>query len=244
MNAVQKNYVVYLHTNLINNKVYVGQTNNIIRRWRNNGIEYTYTQSHSLFGKAIQKYGWENFSHEILAEELTQEEANALEIYYIEQFNSCNPEWGYNLRAGGNGGGALSQETKQKLREIAQNKGLWKGENNPRHLDPLYGERNGMYGKHHSEETKQKISEALKGRVVSEEQKLKTKEFMMNHHPRAKKVRCIETGEIFNSARQAAAAKGLGNSTISRFCNGERTPKDNDLHWEWYVEKEEDNGTN
>jgi hypothetical protein len=42
------------------------------------------SQSHSIFGKAIQKYGWENFSHEILAEKLTQSEANELEKYYIE----------------------------------------------------------------------------------------------------------------------------------------------------------------
>lgn len=243
---MQNNHIVYLHTNLINNKVYVGQTNNIARRWRNNGIEYMSSQSHSIFGKAIQKYGWENFSHEILAEKLTQSEANELEKYYIEQLNACEPEYGYNIRAGGQSGGALSDETKQKIREKAQERGSWRGENNPRHIDPLYGERNGMYGKCHSEETKQKISEALKGKNISEEQRQKAKEFMTKHHPRAKKVRCIETGEIFNSARQAAMAKGLGNSTISRFCNGERTPKEGSLHWEWYKEeeKEESHGIN
>ena len=68
---MKNNHIVYLHTNLINNKVYVGQTNNLARRWRNNGIEYTYTHSNSFFGKAIQKYGWENFSHEILAQDLS-----------------------------------------------------------------------------------------------------------------------------------------------------------------------------
>lgn len=227
-----------MHINKINNKIYVGQTNNIKRRWRANGIEYT-SQETSIIGKAILKYGWENFEHIIIEENLTLDEANALEAFLINELEAQNREKGYNIREGGKNGG-LSEATKQKLSETAKAKGLWKGELNPRHITPLYGEKNGMYGKHHTEKTKALISFKLKGKSNhTEESKAKISKFMSTQHPRAKKVRCIETGEIFNSARQAAKAKGLGNSTVSRICNGERKPGKGKLNWEWYYEEKE-----
>lgn len=51
------NYLVYVHTNKINGKKYVGQSSNIVERWRNGGKNYF---SSIKFFRAIQKYGWEN----------------------------------------------------------------------------------------------------------------------------------------------------------------------------------------
>ena len=57
-------FCVYMHTNQINNKRYVGITNQKPSyRWRTDGSGY----KHQMFGRAIDKYGWENFSHELLA---------------------------------------------------------------------------------------------------------------------------------------------------------------------------------
>lgn len=57
----KNNWCVYMHTNNINGKRYIGISQNPKRRWKNgNGYK---TQ---LFGKAINKYGWDNFTHEIL----------------------------------------------------------------------------------------------------------------------------------------------------------------------------------
>ena len=227
------NYFVYVHINKINGKTYVGQTNNIKRRWRSNGIEYE--KSH-YFYNAIQKYGWDNFEHKILKEGLTKKHADEYEEYYINFYHSRYNENGYNIREAGSHG-SLSKETKDKISNTMSEKGLWKGDKNPRHIDPLVGDRNGMYGKHHTEETKQKISNALKGRTLSEERKQQISTFMNTNHPRARKVRCIETGEIYNSARKAAEAYGVGHSSISRVCNGERKSIKN-LHWEWYIEND------
>lgn len=236
----QNIYVVYAHINKTSGKIYIGQTNNIKRRWRDNGIEYyTYGKSdkdQSPFWKAIQSYGWDNFNHIILKENLTLEEANYWEEYYMNFYHSKYYENGYNVRDAGSNG-KLSEQTKEKLSKIAKEKGLWKGDKNPRHLDPLYGERNPMYGKHHTEETKEKISNANKGRQLSEEQKQKITDFMNTKHPRAKKVRCLETGEIFLSARKAAEAYHTSHSCIARVCNGERKTTLG-KHWEWIEEND------
>lgn len=89
---------IYKHTNKINGKCYIGQTcrKNVSERW-NNGKGYNGT----IFAKAIEKYGWDNFNHEIIEDNiLTQEEANEREQYWIEYYGSYG-ENGYNMTRGG-----------------------------------------------------------------------------------------------------------------------------------------------
>lgn len=91
------NYVIYSHINKINQKRYIGQTKQTLsRRFRKDGKGYIHCVK---FYNAIQKYGWDNFDHEILKENLTQEEANYWEKYYIDFFDSIAN--GYNMKEGG-----------------------------------------------------------------------------------------------------------------------------------------------
>lgn len=110
---LQKIYCVYCHTNKINGKKYIGITNDIIRRWRCKGIEYKPdkdSNQNRTFWNAIQKYGWDNFEHEILVENLTINEAKELEKYYIKYYESFigffdkrEDRKGYNSTLGGEG---------------------------------------------------------------------------------------------------------------------------------------------
>ena len=95
-----KSYLIYKHTNKINGKCYIGQTcyTNPTHRWHSDGSGY---KSQQKFYRAILKYGWENFEHQVLIENLTKQEADELEIAYINQFDSI--ENGYNLLIGGSG---------------------------------------------------------------------------------------------------------------------------------------------
>ena len=86
MEIYNDTYCVYIHTNKINGKRYVGQTingNNINKRW-SNGLGY---KTCTAFYRAIQKYGWDSFEHEIVASNLTKEEANNFEIILINKLN-------------------------------------------------------------------------------------------------------------------------------------------------------------
>ena len=109
-------YTVYLHVNKINNKKYFGQTcQNPIYRW---GHGSTYRNSKHLY-RAIQKYGWESFNHFIIADKLTKEEADSLEVKLIQAYDTIRS--GYNICQGGAGvmmGRKHSLETKQKIREF------------------------------------------------------------------------------------------------------------------------------
>lgn len=112
-----KIYCIYKHT-LPNQKVYIGQTCDTKRRWR--ASNYV---GNCLFYKAIQKYGWDNITHEILEDNLTLEEANKREKYYIALYQATNSDYGYNLRAGGEGGGMLGTKTdlfKERYKKVYQ----------------------------------------------------------------------------------------------------------------------------
>lgn len=95
----EKKWKVYKHKSP-NGKIYIGITSQEPeRRWQN-GYGYATQQ---LFWRAIQKYGWDNFEHEILEENLTKEEAFQRENYYIDIFKSNQREYGYNITSGGDG---------------------------------------------------------------------------------------------------------------------------------------------
>ena len=214
MNELQDNtYCVYVHINKINGKMYIGQTHMKPEyRW-NGGRSY---KTSTYFYNAIQKYGWDNFEHKIIASNLTLEEANSLEKLLIAKYDTTNHRNGYNLMSGGKN----SKHSKETLEKI---KNRMNGESHP-----LYGKchteetkrkisesqkkrysdkhNHPMYGKHLSEDTKQKISNKNKGRKRTEDERIKLSESHKGilhteetkrkisesrigaKHPRAKKV--------------------------------------------------------
>lgn len=89
-------YTIYKHTSP-EGKVYIGATSchDLRNRWHY-GHGYKYNKS---FWADIQRFGWANFKHDILEEGLTAEEAKQREEFYINHFQSCDPDKGYNLRA-------------------------------------------------------------------------------------------------------------------------------------------------
>ena len=119
---MNNNYTIYMHKNKINGKVYIGQTNQKVEyRW-NNGKGYN---TCPLFFNAIQKYGWDNFEHIILEKNLTKENANIKEQYYISLYQSNNRNFGYNIQSGGNNH-TVTEESKEKSRQHAYK--LWENE--------------------------------------------------------------------------------------------------------------------
>lgn len=108
--------VIYLAKNKVNGKMYVGQTiHTAASRWKQHCKQAK--GSNDIFARAIIKYGADNFDISVLQECQDQEELNAAETKWIETLGTCGIH-GYNIRAGGSSGGALSKETKQKLSEV------------------------------------------------------------------------------------------------------------------------------
>lgn len=97
------NYLVYIHTNKVNGKRYVGVTSQRPeRRWQN-GLRYTGT----LFKNDIDEYGWDGFFHEVVAIGLTRVDAFRMEKELIERHRANNPKYGYNVSHGGRDGDTL-----------------------------------------------------------------------------------------------------------------------------------------
>jgi group I intron endonuclease len=147
---------IYLITNTINGKQYVGQTTRTIEiRWKDH-------KHHKDFGtsylhKAIKKYGEENFIREIVCEPLTLESMNDLEREYIEKYNTLSPN-GYNLTKGGEGSLGLkhTDEAKEKMSRAAKGR--------IRSAEHALNISIANTGKKLSEETKVKLSIAAKNK--------------------------------------------------------------------------------
>ena len=106
-------YCIYCQKNKINGKRYIGLTRaiNPSKRWGSNGINY---KQSTCFYSAIKKYGWDNFEHIILKENLTTEEAEYWEREYIQMYNTVAPS-GYNLTYGGEHKKEISEITRKRL---------------------------------------------------------------------------------------------------------------------------------
>ena len=109
-----KKYVVYKHT-APNGKIYIGITGQTTaKRWiRGKGY-----RKNKHFFSAIEKYGWDNFTHEILLYDLTKEEAETEEKRLIAELKSNDPKYGYNQSTGGESGAAgvkRNAETRAKM---------------------------------------------------------------------------------------------------------------------------------
>ena len=78
-------WCIYKHTSKTTGKIYIGQTNNIRDRWKPSAYKTC-----PKFYTAIQTYGWEDFEHVVLEDNLTLEEANERETYYIQLYDSIN----------------------------------------------------------------------------------------------------------------------------------------------------------
>lgn len=172
-------YSVYKHTSP-SGKVYIGITcKDPKKRWKN-GLGY---RTQTYFYRAICKYGWDNFEHEIIFSDLTENVAKYKEQTLIQLYRSNEKEYGYNLTSGGDGcpGVIPSEETRKKLSIANKGKirtletrerlskaktGVKLSEETRRKLSECHSDINGsnnpMYGKHHSDEAKRKMSETKK----------------------------------------------------------------------------------
>ena len=107
----EKCYKIYVHINKINGKRYIGQTKQSLDQRFRSGEGY---KGSPKFYGAIKKYGWDNFKHILLFDELTLEEANQKEEELIKQYDTTNDDKGYNIAYGGDNHN-ISEETVQKI---------------------------------------------------------------------------------------------------------------------------------
>lgn len=160
---------IYLTTNLINEKIYIGQ--HVISSDKR--ANATYIGSGELFRRAVKKYGKENFKRKILKVCYTQKELNTWEYVYIKKYKSQDKDIGYNIADGdilsSKCNPAKLPEVRKKISESAKER--FKnpfnhpslGRKNP-HTDEWKKKHSKMMiGRKHSEETKRKISDAQKG---------------------------------------------------------------------------------
>lgn len=195
---------IYKTTNLINGKIYIGKSQNTF----NPG----YLGSGSILKKAIKKHGKSNFKVDLLEECSSLEDLNIREVFWIKEYNSLDPEVGYNITSGGTGGNTYknnpnypnilenlkkrrhTEETKKKISENnwqTKNNGARSGskwsEEHRKKMESRWKEIGGpMKNKSHTLETKLKISETKKGKSLSEE----TKEKMRGKRNKMSKVSC------------------------------------------------------
>lgn len=210
-----KTYCIYCHTNKINNKKYIGQTcQSPEKRWKM-GRGYV---NCPRFYSAIQHYGWENFKHEILETGLTAEEANSREQFYINLFQTQDINKGYNMTCGGNTLTTYYKDNKHKYEQSLKRKQYF-----IEHPEKRIEQKERL--KEISIRTAHQRSEKMKDNYNN-----KSGLYELNQK-RKKKIRCVETCEIFDSMTEASKKYNISIGNISMVINGKRKIAGG-YHWE------------
>jgi group I intron endonuclease len=224
---------IYMITNKINNKIYIGQTTRNIQK-----RIYEYKSAFNLKNhnnphlyNAFNKYGWDNFEFKIIDTAQTIEELNDKEINYIQKYNTTNKEFGYNIESGGKNA-IPNIETLEKMSK--SHLGLKQTENWVSKRIAIAGSDGAKkYGKVKSEEEKNNISIKSpkywlgKNRDVKTKLKISETKMMNGLSDRQKEVICKKVYKTdlinnvtttFESATDAAKFEMVNQSTISRWC--------------------------
>lgn len=266
METNDKKYCVYMHISP-SNKAYIGITSRAPEnRWGKNGYRY---KRNNHFWNAIQKYGWDNFKHEIFANNLSKDEACKMEKMLIALFKTQDREYGYNVAPGGEApmlGLKFSEETKKKMSDNRKGENHWNfgkktSEETKRKISEAQkGEKSQWFGRHHTEEALKKMLEAQKGHSVKESTRKKLSDAAKKrlqtpeNHPRYGKhcsdetkeklshkgcnpVVCIDTNIIYFSIVNASKEIGVSATNISKCCR-EKQKTAGGYHWR-YATKEE-----
>ena len=227
-----KYHYVYIITNKINHKFYIGKHST-------DDLDDGYMGSGTAINKAIQKYGIENFSKRILCFCDSAEDAYKVEEFLVTD-NLIKRDDCYNMMVGGVGGSIkgkhwkLTNETKKRISEALKGKYI--------------GEKNPLYGRHHTEETKQKMRESsknkteeyrlkltqsLKGHKVSDETRVKISETLKNngiHNTKGKHWKVSEEGK-----------RNMGNAHKGKYHSEETKQKMSEARKAYWENKKKNN---
>ena len=156
-----------------NGKCYIGMTRQSVERRWNSGHSY---QHNEHLQNAIAKYGWDNFSKEVLFTSPSKAEAENFERFLIAKYDSTNRLHGYNILPGGNVSDGHSDETKHKISESMK--------------------------KLQTDEVRDRKSKTWKGRTHSDEARLKLREANLGNKNAKGCTRSPEVREKMSAAQK------------------------------------------
>ena len=181
---------IYLWTNLVNGKKYVGQTTCFHRRMKN----YRHTYPNAYMERAVNKHGLDNFDITILERDVPLDKLDEREQYWLDYYQSYDLDKGYNICkvAGTTKGVTHTEEWCQEHSEWLKDK--WATDEDYRKFwqERMSGEKNYFYGKDCSGDK--------------------------NGH--AKAVRCVELNKIYTTVQEASKCSGTSRQNISHVLNG------------------------
>ena len=207
-----KQYCVYCHTNLANGKRYIGITfREPEKRWlRGKGYK-----NNVYFSRAIEKYGWDGFSHDIIATRLTKAEAEWVEKDLISFYSTRDRNLGYNIATGGYVSHRYATEEEAEVAKKAVAKRSREKTKDKRNAETRAWRAN---NRDHVKEYKREYyhrTKKLKGKHPPLSEKTKKKISTAN----SKAVSAFKDGElvaIFDSFTEAEKAFNVNHANICR----------------------------
>ena len=161
--------IIYKATNKIDGKCYIGQSAFSLEKRKGEHLKGSRTTRPRYYiHRAINKYGMDNFTWEVLYECDTQKELDQAELDFIEQYKSLAPN-GYNCVMIASGGDTLSMHPKREQirKRISEGtlKGIAKSDKSWSH----FGKENSMYGRKHSPESIAKMRKNRRGKCLGDD---------------------------------------------------------------------------
>lgn len=229
--------LIYLFTNLINGKKYVGKTkNSLSSRICSHKCASKKNNPTQLIHRAIKKYGIEKFSITTIEQNIdTVENLNKKEVFYIDLYKTTNSEFGYNVLLGGNGGTGMNGNKNPNFGKKCPDLSERNRKNKGKTFEEIYGKEKSdtlrknvsalSTGRKLSEDAKSKISDARKkmwenGVYDKPETREKFSHNKGKPSPLRRKIFSPELNKEFESLSSAAAYIGTGAGNICSVLKG------------------------